>query len=473
VRLTVVGLGYVGLVTAACMAEWGNDVIGIDASEHRLSTLLAGRIPIFEPGLEQLVQSNRERGRLKFRGSADLARSVQHSDVVMVAVGTHDGNGGWQTETISSTLEQLVPLVGSATVLVIRSTLPPDYIARLSSSMSQRSADGAAIATLLNPEFTREGTAVRDFMKPDRVLLGIVSDDAGVGRRMLTDLYEAAGAPIVVLPAIDAAVGKLAANLFLATKISFANELAAICDGYGSNVDNVVSSMSYDPRIGGGFLRPGVGFGGSCLPHQLSMALLDSQERKVHTPLLAAVKQINEFQPARVMEGLADLLPQLADARVALLGLTFKPDTDDCRESPALKLARLLLAAGAAVIAYDPMESAGSAAQLQLPGIELASSAMDALSGADATVLATEWALFQGIDWMDAARVARHAIIVDGRNVLDGADLVASGWVYHAFGRGTTYPAGWVKPLGLEADGPVAVPVAAPVEQAQSVVASS
>lgn len=443
-HVSVVGLGYVGLVTAASLAEWGNDVVGIEADEARLTALTRGRMPIFEPGLADVVRDNGLTGRLRFVGTGGMADAVGKSDIVMVAVGTHDGNGGWQTDTISRTLDALVPLLRPHTTLVIRSTLPPDYVSTLESFMVSRTASGTRpIPTLLNPEFTREGTAIRDFMEPDRVVIGVVTDQDMVGQRSLRALYEPSNAPIVVLPAVDASLGKLAANLFLATKISFANELAGICDDYGANVDNVVTSMSYDTRIGGAFLRPGVGFGGSCLPNQVTMTLLAAQAREVHAPLLAAVKQINEFQPRRVLIALRDELPTLEGARIAVLGLTFKPDTDDVREAPAHKIVRHLIASGARVTAYDPMPKARSAASSAFPDVTVTESPMAAMDGVDAVVLATEWREFRDLDWTAAASHVRRAIIVDGRNALDPAILAEAGWTYHGFGRGTMRPARW------------------------------
>lgn len=451
-RVSVVGLGYVGLVTAASLAEWGNDVVGIEADEARLTALKNGRMPIFEPGLDDLVRSNGIASRLRFVGPDGMADAVAGSDVVMVAVGTHDGNGGWQTDTISQTLDALVPLIRPGAALVIRSTLPPDYVATLGAYMASQSDPGERpIPTMLNPEFTREGTAIRDFMQPDRVVIGVVTDDDEVGRNALATMYEPSGAPIVVLPAVDASLGKLAANLFLATKISFANELAGICDTYGANVDNVVTSMSYDHRIGGAFLRPGVGFGGSCLPNQVTMTLLAAQAREVHAPLLAAVKQINEFQPRRVLIALRELLPELAGARIAVLGLTFKPDTDDVREAPAHKIVRHLTAAGARVVAYDPMPRARDAAMAGFPDLAVTASPMVAVSGADAVVLATEWRELRDLDWAAAAELARRPIIVDGRNALDPASMTAAGWTYHGFGRGTQQPATWAEPASIAA----------------------
>lgn len=446
-RVCVVGLGYVGLVTAASLAEWGNEVVGVEASPTRLGDLLDGRMPIFEPGLESLVRSNREAGRLRFAASEDMADAVAGARVVMLAVGTHDGNGGWQTDTIAATIEQVLPLMPGTATMAIRSTLPPDYVAELARWAPARVALQGGPSILLNPEFTREGTAIRDFMRPERVVIGVVTDEAGSGRRALNELYRSSEAPIIELPAVDAAVGKLAANLFLATKISFANELAGICDGYGADVDNVVATMSYDHRIGGSFLRPGVGFGGSCLPHQLTMTLLGAQALEIHTPLLAAVKQINEFQPRRVIITLAKALPRLRGSRIAMLGLTFKPETDDLREAPALKVARHLMAADATVVAYDPMPVARERAGATLPGLVLASSAMAAISGADAVVLTTEWQEFRDLDWAAAAGTATNAVVVDGRNALDPSAMTRAGWTYHGFGRETAYPVGAAVPV--------------------------
>ncbi len=327
--------------------------------------------------------------------------------------------------------------------LVVRSTLPPDFITQLPTLVrNRRAATGRpSIPVMLNPEFTREGRAVRDYQQPDRIVFGIVSDPEGLGEAALRELYRAASAPVVVMGAIDAAITKLGANLFLATKISFANELAEICDAFGADVATVVNGMSYDGRIGGAFLRAGVGFGGSCLPNQVSMTIRTAAQAGVDTPLLSAVDAVNQRRRTQVVERAAVLLDgKLRDRRIALMGLTFKPDTDDLRDAPALTIAAELIAAGASVVAYDPMPTARERAAVLVPGLEIANGSLDAVRGADAAVLVTEWPEFVELDWAVAGALMNRRVVIDGRNVLAGDRMAAAGFLYSSFGRGTIAP---------------------------------
>jgi UDPglucose 6-dehydrogenase len=440
-RVTVVGLGYVGLVTGACLAEWEHDVTGVDADPRRLQALRDGRVPFHEPRLPDLVADGVEKGTLRF--SDDLTGASASADMVIVAVGTHDGNGGWQTDTVRGALAEIVPAMRDGATLVIRSTLPPDFIRQLPSIVAGRrsSGGGSPIPVMLNPEFTREGRAVRDYQQPDRIVLGVVTDPDGHGESALRELYHSAAAPVVVMGAIDAAITKLGANLFLATKISFANELAEICDAFGADVATVVDGMSYDSRIGGAFLRAGVGFGGSCLPNQVSMTIRTAAQFGVDTPLLTAVDDVNHRRRTQVVERATALLDGTVRARrVALLGLTFKPDTDDLRDAPALTIASELLEAGASVVAYDPMPSARERSADLVPGLEIASAAADALRGADIAVLVTEWPEFVDLDWAMAGQTMNRRILIDGRNVLTSGLMAGHGFTYSSFGRGTVAP---------------------------------
>ncbi len=442
-NVIVVGLGYVGLVTAACVAEWGHRVIGVEADPGKLRDLNEGRMPFCEPGLDGLVARSVESGALHFVSSDEVARVVSDADATIIAVGTHDGNGGWQTETMRKALASLVPHLPEGRPLIVRSTLPPEFINELTSIVAQlRGTVEPDMPILLNPEFTQEGRAVDDFFRPSRVICGVVSDPSGSGTELLRTLYGATGAPFAVMPAIDASFAKLGSNLFLATKISFANELAALCDAYGARVDTVVDAMALDPRIGRAFLGAGVGFGGSCLPHQVSMTVKTARVAGLPTPLLAAVDDINHAQRAHAVGRLESLLPDgLSGARIALLGLTFKPDTDDLRDAPALTIAQLLLERGSTVVAYDPMAEARGRAAAFVSGLEVVASAEEAMSGADAVMLITEWSEFADIDWRAARRVMRRPIVVDGRNVLDDTALLAAGFTYSGFGRGFGLPA--------------------------------
>jgi UDPglucose 6-dehydrogenase len=434
-RVAVAGLGYVGLVTAAGLAEWGHDVLGIENNEARLTSLKAGALPLHEPQLDNLLARHVERRRVTIVGDADRIDSVQ---VVIVAVGTHDGNGGWQTDTIRSCLEEVVPRMADDAVLVIRSTLPPEFLPGLGPLVGQlRSAVGRqSIPVLINPEFTREGQAVSDFLSPERVVIGIVSDPDGHGARAVRKIYGSVATPILQMTAADAVLAKLGANLFLATKISFANELARLCEVFGADVTAVVDAMSYDQRIGGSFLKAGIGFGGSCLPHQVSMTIRSASQAAVDTPMLSAVDHINHRQRHLFTERIRDAIDgSLEGARVALLGLTFKPGTDDLRDAPALTIAADLLSSGAEVVAYDPMPTARDRAARLLPGLQTAASAVEALRGADAVGLVTEWPEFADVDWRLARSIVNGAVVVDGRNALDPAAVTGAGFRYVGFGR--------------------------------------
>lgn len=446
-RVVVVGLGYVGLVTGACLAEWGHDVVGVEADEDRLANLRLGRIPIHEPGLDQMVGRHAAGGRLHFAPVTPSAFSAAH--LVIIAVGTHDGDGGWQTTSLAASLADVVPHMADDAALVVRSTLPPTFIRQLPGIVDhlRREAGRPALAVLVNPEFTREGSAISDFMKPDRIVIGVAEDPTGRGVGRLRGLYRRTDAPILVLSAADAILAKIGSNLFLATKISFANELAAICDAFGGTVDQVVQAMSFDPRIGGSFLRAGVGFGGSCLPHQVVMTMRIAASAGMATPLLAAVSAINRRQQKQFVRRIAGGLGgQLAGRRVALLGLTFKPGTDDLREAPSLAIAALLLRRRATVVAYDPMERARHRAASMVPGLVTVASVEEALAGADAVGLVTEWPEFDQIDWVAARRVMRGTFVVDGRNALDPARVAAAGITYTAFGRGRWEASGELAP---------------------------
>lgn len=436
-QIGVIGLGYVGLVTSACLAEWGHHVTGVETSESRLDALKHGRVPFFEPGLSEMVARHAADGRLEF--SASSRQAVAEADLVFVAVGTHDGNGGWQTETMLACLSEVVPYMGDDAVLVVRSTLPPDFIRqlpRLLRSLREQAGLGP-IAAMVNPEFTREGAALADFLQAERVVLGTIDDPDGHGTARLTALYEQGGAPILTMSAIDAAFAKLGANLFLATKISFANELATLCDAYGAQVDRVVEAMAYDGRIGGRFLRAGVGFGGSCLPHQVTMTVKSATLAGIPSPLLAAVDDINHRQRTDFVARLSAMVGgSLQDTKIALLGLTFKPETDDLRDAPALEIARQLISAGATVVAYDPMESARERSAAAVPGLQVVASAMEAARDADAIGLVTEWHEFSTLDWGAIRSIVRRPIVVDGRGVLSPEALLTAGFDYAAFGRG-------------------------------------
>ncbi|HET9519868.1 MAG TPA: UDP-glucose/GDP-mannose dehydrogenase family protein [Candidatus Limnocylindrales bacterium] len=439
-RVTVVGQGYVGLVTAGGAAAWGHEVTGVEVSPERLHALQAGFTPFHEPGLADLIEQHLAGGLLTF--TEDGAAAAATSKLTFVAVGTIDPSQRWDMNIMRSALAGVVPHIPDDGAVVVRSTCPPDFVAQLPAFVDgiRAEAGRSPIAVMLNPEFTKEGTAVRDFLNPDRVVLGVASDPRGRGASLLREFYAHVTTPILVLDAIDASLSKLGANLFLATKISFANELASLCDLYGSQIERVVEGMAYDPRIGGSFLRAGIGFGGSCLPDQVTMTVRDAASRGHETPLLAAVDLINARQRSAFADRIDSLLGGAAGQRVALLGLTFKPHTDDLRAAPSLDIARALIAMGADVVAFDPMEAARRRAQIEVEGLTVVDDAISAITGADAIGLVTEWPEFVSLPWRTVARLVARRIVVDGRNALDADVLVDAGFIYSSFGRGQRVP---------------------------------
>jgi UDPglucose 6-dehydrogenase len=442
VRVTVVGLGYVGLVTAACLAQWGHRVTGIEVNPARVDALKSGKLPFFEPGLAELVEPNVRRGTLAFV-PAEHDDSLSDADLVIVAVGTHDGNGGWQTATVQTCLARVVPLLRDDATLVIRSTLPPEYVRALGDEVNafRDEVGRAPISVILNPEFTREGRAIRDFMEPDRVVIGVVTDPTGGGVERVRHVYRHALAPTLVMAAVDACLAKLGANLFLATKISFANELADLCEAFGATVDQVVEALSHDQRIGGAFLKSGVGFGGSCLPHQVAMTVRTAGAAGLPVPLLRAVDQINREQRISFVDRIRRQFGgSLLDRRIAILGLAFKPETDDLRDAPSLTIARLLVEAGANVVAYDPMPTARANAAELVHGLTVVDTATEAIAGADLVGVVTEWREFAELDWAAAGSSMRGRFIVDGRNALDPDRMRALGFIYEGYGRPSDEP---------------------------------
>lgn len=462
-KVSVVGQGYVGLVTAAGAAEWGHEVFGVERLDERLNALQAGQVPFHEPALGELVETHQASGRLRF--TADGKSAAARSELVFVAVGTVDADQHWETRTIRACLADVVPHVPDHGAVVVRSTCPPEFISELATYVDdlRRRAGRGSIAVMLNPEFTKEGTAVQDFLEPDRVVIGVASDPDGRGEALLREFYATVEAPILVLSAMDAILAKLGANLFLATKISFANELAALCDLYGSRIERVVEGMAHDPRIGGSFLRAGIGFGGSCLPHQVTMTVHEARALGHDTPLLAAVDEINLRQKMTFVDRIEVLAGGLAGRRIALLGLTFKPHTDDLRAAPALDIASMLIDRGATVVAYDPMEPARRRARTLIPRLQVVSTALEALSDADAVALTTEWPEFGTLPWAQLANVVRGRIVVDGRNALDPEVLVDAGFVYSSFGRGHHMPVAVEVPSTVtpEVDTRVGIPIGA------------
>jgi UDPglucose 6-dehydrogenase len=420
----VIGTGYVGLVTAAGFAEVGNDVWCIDIDAAKVERLKNGEIPIYEPGLEELVVKHR--GRLHF--STDIADALEHARLLFVAVGTPPTySGDADLSAVHAVVDAMPPSDRHA--LVMKSTVPVGTGASIKRIFRQRGKEGFRYVSC--PEFLKEGSAVADFLHLDRVVVGDDGDWAGDA---VVDLYAPLQAPLVRTDIASAEMIKLAANAFLATKISFINEIANVCEVTGSNVTEVAKGIGLDDRIGPKFLQAGVGFGGSCFPKDVSALKQLAGNSGYHFQLLNAVIEVNELQKRRVIGKLEKHLGTLVGKRVALLGLAFKPNTDDMREATSLVLSARLTAAGAHVSAYDPI--AEDEARRLMPGIDFADDAIDAVRDADAVVLVTEWDEFRNIDLGAVAEAMAGQVLIDGRNALDPEAVRSAGLVYEGIGRG-------------------------------------
>ena len=417
----VVGVGWVGLVTAACFAELGHRVVARDIVPEKVEALSRGELTIHEPGLRELLERNAE--RLTF--TTEMPELLEAASLLFVCVDTPPTTSGdADLSRVRSVVEELGG--GAGHVLVMKSTVP----AGTGASIARDLGDGAAYVSC--PEFLKEGSAVDDFMNPDRVVIGAGSVDEEAGDRVAA-LYEPLGGEIVRTDVASAEMIKLASNAFLATKISFVNEIANVCEEVGADVTEVARGMGLDRRIGSAFLRPGIGYGGSCFPKDVSALKMLAGNTGYHFQLLTAVIEVNELQKRRVVGKLRRHLGSLLGRRVALLGLAFKPDTDDMREAASLVLAARLQGEGAEVVAYDPV--AAERAREQLGSVEIAGSALEAMDGADAAVLVTEWSEFAQLDWREAASRMARPLLVDGRNFLDEETLLAAGFAYEGIGR--------------------------------------
>ena len=416
----VIGVGWVGLVTAACFAELGHRVTARDIVSEKVEALSRGELTIHEPGLGETVRRNSE--RLTF--TTDMGELLDSARLLFVCVDTpptHSGDA--DLSRVRSVIEDL--RADGDHVLIMKSTVPAGTGATI-----RRDRPGVSYVSC--PEFLKEGTAVEDFMGPDRVVIGAEPGDEAAGDAV-ERLYEPLGGQVVRTDVASAEMIKLASNAFLATKISFINEIANVCEEIGADVGEVARGMGLDRRIGPSFLRAGIGYGGSCFPKDVSALKMLAGNTGYHFQLLNAVIEVNELQKRRVVGKLLAQLGSLVGKRVALLGLTFKPDTDDMREASSLVLAARLQGEGAEVVAFDPVGA--DAASALLDRVELAPSAMDALDGADAAVLVTEWPQFAELDWEEAAGRMARPLLIDGRNYLEPERLRAAGFEYQGIGR--------------------------------------
>jgi UDPglucose 6-dehydrogenase len=418
----VIGTGYVGLVTAAGFAELGSEVWCVDIDAAKVERLCRGEVPIYEPGLEELLAKNK--GRLHF--STDLAEALQRAQLLFVAVGTPPTYSGDADLSAVHAVVDSMP-ASERHALVMKSTVPCGTGAAIRRILGERGKDSLRYVSC--PEFLKEGSAVQDFMNPDRVVVGDEGDWAGDA---VVELYSPLRAPLVRTDIASAEMVKLASNAFLATKISFINEIANVCEETGADVIEVARGMGLDGRIGPKFLQAGIGFGGSCFPKDVDALKQLAGNSGYHFQLLTAVIEVNELQKRRVISKLQKHLGGLVGKRIALLGLAFKPNTDDMREASSLVLSARLSADGAIVSAYDPV--AEEQARALIGGLSFADSAMGALQGVDAVVLVTEWPEFSELDWGSVAQAMAGRLVIDGRNALDGDAVRAAGLTYEGIG---------------------------------------
>jgi len=428
-RVAVIGAGYVGLTTAACLADLGNDVIVVDTNREKVAQLLRNHVPFYEPGLSELVERNTKAKRLTFTTSYQEA--VPGAEYAIIAVSTPEGEGGEaDLSFVESAAGSIADSMDGPLVVVNKSTVPPltgDMVSRV---IGQRNAKHKA-DVVSNPEFLREGSAIQDFMHPDRVVIG--GHDRAAAEKV-AKLYEPLQAHILITPNIyTAEMVKYASNAFLAARISFINEIARICERVDADAKLVAEGMGLDKRIGPSYLDVGIGYGGSCFPKDVKALAALAERFDYHPELLNAVMDINRDQRMLVIDKLRDCLEELDEKVVGLLGLAFKPNTDDLREAPSLDIAKVLLAAGAHVRAYDPAAMEG--ARVKLPAVEYTKDAYGLAAGADALVVVTEWNEFRHLDMGRLKASMRRPVVVDGRNIYDPAVMRGHGFTYRGIGR--------------------------------------
>jgi len=431
-KIAVIGTGYVGLVTGTCFAESGNDVICMDVDEAKISALQGGGIPIYEPGLSEMVSINQAQGRLRF--TSDIEQAVKESLLIFLAVGTPPASDG---STNLGYVEEAAAAIGSFMdgyrIIVNKSTVPVGTAIRLVEILSQSTPHPFDVVS--NPEFLKEGNAIEDFMKPDRVVVGTDSPEVAKLFQNLYAPFTRTGASILIMDSGSAELTKYAANAMLATRISFMNEIANLCELVDADVNEVRKGIGLDKRIGKAFLFPGLGYGGSCFPKDILALLHMGQEAEYPMRLLKAVDLVNRNQPLRFIDGIVRRLGRdLSGVRLGLWGLAFKPQTDDIREAPSRVLIRELTKLGARLRAYDPVAIQAAQSVVQEP-VEYATDPYHAIEGADALILATEWNQFRRPDFQRMLQVMKRPVIFDGRNQYSREEMNNLGFDYHSVGR--------------------------------------
>jgi len=430
-KIAVVGTGYVGLVAGACFAESGNDVICVDNNDAKVRMLRRGKMPIYEPGLEELVRRNTEEGRLTF--TTNLTKTVRETTILFIAVGTPEGeDGSADLKHVLGVARDIAKAMDGYKVIVDKSTVPVGTSAKVRDVIRRETTHPFSVVS--NPEFLKQGAAIEDFMKPDRVVIGAEDDRA---RELMLELYSPftrTGAPIMVMDCASAELTKYAANAMLATRISFMNEVANVCELVGADVDHVRKAIGADRRIGTSFLFPGVGYGGSCFPKDVKAMIKFAGDRKYDFKVLEAVEAVNARQKTRLFAKIQSHFGALKGKTIAVWGLAFKPYTDDMREAPSIPLIQALVAAGAKVHAYDP-EAVEVAKGIFGNKVTFAANNYDALKGADALAIVTEWNEFRRPDFPRMRSLMKQPVVFDGRNLFTPEQMKQNGFTYLSIGR--------------------------------------
>jgi UDPglucose 6-dehydrogenase len=429
-KICVIGVGYVGLVTGTCFADLGHQITCVDVDEPKIEKLRAGIMPIYEPGLEEMVRRNAQAGRLDFTTAYE--EGLAGAELAFIAVGTPQGSGGEaDLQYVRSAAKSIAQAMKHPLIIVNKSTVPIGTGDWVSDIIRRHQPEAIAFSVVSNPEFLREGAAINDFMAPDRIVLGSMEPEAAA---QVAQLYLSLRAPIMITDLRTAEMIKYASNAFLATRISFINEISGMCEALGADVKEVAVGMGYDRRIGPDFLDAGIGYGGSCFPKDVEALAHMAAVHGCHPQLLRAVMDINRDQRRQAIHKLRELLGTLDEKVVGVLGLAFKPNTDDMREAPSVEVIHLLQSEGAHIRAYDPVASVN--ADLYLHDVTLCQDAYEVAEGADALVVVTEWNEFKHLALPRLKKVMRQPIIVDGRNIYDPEQMKALGFVYRGMGRG-------------------------------------
>ena len=430
-RIAVVGTGYVGLVAGACFAESGNDVVCVDNNQAKIRLLRRGKIPIYEPGLEELVRRNRAEQRLTF--ATALAKAVRDSAVIFIAVGTPQGeDGSADLKHVLDVAREIARAMNGYKVIVNKSTVPVGTSERVREVVRRETTHPFSVVS--NPEFLKQGAAIDDFLKPDRVVIGVEDPRA---QALMLELYEPftrTGAPIMMMDCASAELSKYAANAMLATRISFMNEVANVCELVGADVDHVRKAMGADKRIGASFLFPGVGYGGSCFPKDVQAMKRFAADKDYAFKILDAVEDVNRSQKTKIAAQMKKHFGSLKGKTIGVWGLSFKPRTDDMREAPSIPLIETLVSAGASVQAFDP-EAMRIAKGMFGSRITYASNSYDAVKGADALAIVTEWNEFRRPDFARIRSLMRSPVVFDGRNLFAPAQMKQNGFTYYSIGR--------------------------------------